>query len=650
MTRSRYPRLFSTTVLGPLRLKNRAVMSGHHMGLGDGRGGIGPRLHAYMLARASGGAAMVGLESSPVHPSSIKGVRPHLFLDSLVPELRALADDVHKADSRLSVILWHGGHNVTHLGAGAAWAPSAVPGAVYNETPKAMTAADIRALIAAYAAAARRCREAGLDALEVQTSSDYLLGSFLNPVFNRRTDAYGGSPEKRLRIIAEVLEAVRQAAGPSIAVGVRTSVSHQIPGAPLAYASEDSLAAMESLAGQGLIDYVSLITGSHYTLAELMPPMTKPRAGLMAEAARFRAALPVPVMVAGRIRTAAEAESVLAAGAADVIALARPWIADADWLRKTLVDHEVEVRPCISCNQACTFAQRSLGPATCAVNPEAGRELELTPPELIPGARRKTVAVVGGGPAGLEAARVAALRGHRVALYEAEGELGGAMRLAAQAPHREEIALILDWWQRELERLGVPIYFNHHVNDPGALGADAVIWAVGAQPAHTAVWRRRPHLTDGIPGAEALLHGRSVLQGQASVQGTVFIIDEEGSWPAISFAEQMAATRGVKSVTMLSAGNPVAPDLVATTEAAEAMVRLRNTQVILFDGVVARVDGDSVETTDGRWFGPYDCIVLMTGTAPPSDSPADAISVGDCIAPRGFWAAVNDAARVAREI
>ena len=623
-------------------------MSGHHMGLGDGRGGIGPRLHAYILRRAQGGAAMVGLESAPVHPSSIKGVRPHLFRDEVVPELRALADDVHKADSRLSIILWHGGHNVTHLGAGPAWAPSAVPSAIYNETPKAMTPGDIRALIQAYADAARRCREAGLDAVEVQTSSDYLLGSFLTPVFNRRTDAYGGSAEKRLRIVVEVLEAVRAAAGDSMAVAVRTSVSHQIPGAPLAYSSEDSLAMMEMLAAKGLIDYVSLITGSHFALAELMPPMTRPRAGLTAEAARFRAALPVPVMVAGRIRTASEAEGVLAAGAADVVALARPWIADPEWLHKTMVDHEAEVRPCISCNQSCTFAQRGHGAATCTVNPEAGRELDLSEPTLA--AQRKTVAVVGGGPAGIEAARVAALRGHRVSLYESEEELGGYMRLAARAPYRGELQLILDWWRRELERLGVPIHFGRYVNDPAELKADAVIWAVGSQTAPTAVWRRRPHLTDGIPGTAALVHGRDVLQGRAGVQGSVFIIDEEGSWPAISFAEQLAITPGVKAVTMLSASNPVAPDLIGTTEAGEAIARLRKAQVILFDGVVARVDGDSVETTDGRWFGPYDTIVLMTGTAAPSSVPADAKAVGDCVAPRGIWAAVNDAARAAREI
>ena len=623
-------------------------MSGHHMGLGDGRGGIGPRLHAYILARAQGGAAMVGLESAPVHPSSIKGVRPHLFRDEVVPELRALADDVHKADSRLSVILWHGGHNVTHHGAGPAWAPSPVPSAIYNETPKAMTAADIRTLVQSYAEAARRCREAGLDAVEVQTSSDYLLGSFLNPVFNRRSDAYGGSAENRLRIIVEVLEAVREAAQGKMAVGVRTSVAHQIPGAPLAYASEDSLAMMEMLAAKGLVDYVSLITGSHFALAELMPPMTRPRAGLTGEAARFRAALAVPVMVAGRIRTAAEAEGVLAAGAADVIALARPWIADPAWLHKTMIDHEAEVRPCISCNQACTFAQRGLGPATCVVNPEAGRDLELPAPG--PAARRKAVAIVGGGPAGLEAARVAALRGHRVSLYEAEDELGGEMRLAARAPQRGELQLILDWWRHELERLGVPIHLGRHINDPASLKADAVVWATGGQTAPTAVWRRRPHLRDGIPGSGALPHGRDVLQGRASVQGTVFVIDEEGSWPAISLAEQLAITPGVKAVTMLSASNPVAPDLIASVEAGEAIARLRKAQVILFDGVVARVDGDSVETTDGRWFGPYDTIVLMTGTAPPSSLPAGVEAVGDCVAPRGIWAAVNDAARAGREI
>jgi hypothetical protein len=313
-----------------------------------------------------------------------------------------------------------------------------------------------------------------------------------------------------------------------------------------------------------------------------------------------------------------------------------------------MVDHEAEVRPCISCNQSCTFAQRGHGAATCTVNPESGRELDLSEPALA--AQRKTVAVVGGGPAGMEAARVAALRGHRVSLYESEEELGGYMRLAARAPYRGELQLILDWWRRELERLGVPIHFGRHINDPADLKADAVIWAVGSQTAPTAVWRRRPHLTDGIPGTTALVHGRDVLQGRAGVQGSVFIIDEEGSWPAISFAEQLAITPGVKAVTMLSASNPVAPDLIGTTEAGEAIARLRKAQVISFDGVVARVDGDSVETTDGRWFGPYDTIVLMTGTAAPSSVPADAKAVGDCVAPRDIWAAVNDAARAAREI
>jgi 2,4-dienoyl-CoA reductase-like NADH-dependent reductase (Old Yellow Enzyme family) len=640
-----YSQLFQPMALGPIQLKNRVVMSGHHMGLGDGRGGIGPRLHAYVVARAEGGAAMVGLESSPVHPSSVKGVRPHLFDDALVPGLEALARDVHAAGSRLSVILWHAGHNKTHLGAGPVWAPSAVPSAQFAEVPKAMSAQDIEDLIVAFAAATARCRSAGLDAVEIQTSSDYLLGSFLNPLFNRRTDDYGGSLENRMRLIVRVAEAVRAAAGGDMAVGVRTSVAHNVPGDDGGYGEAESLAAMQALVATGLVDYVSLITGSHFALADLMPPMTAPPGHLRDVAARFRTALGVPVVMAGSVREPHDAAAIIESGCADVVALARPWIADPKWLTKVEQNNVSSITPCVSCNQACTFAQRGIGPATCVVNPRAGREFERPPRVRATGTR--TLTVVGGGPAGMEAARRAAVRGYSVTLHEAGEQLGGDMRRAGEAPHRAPILGAVDWWTRMLDQLGIHVVCNSHIDIENPPEADEVIWAVGSVAAQSAVWRRRPQLLDGIPGTQGCPHGRAVLEGTAAVTGRVLIIDEENGWPTLSLAETLAADDAVEAVVVATpVAHPAFPELAYSVEADEIMRRLSDVDIVIHGGTtVESVRDNSAILTSGATLGPFDHVVLSTGTLA-RPIPLGAAAIGDCVAPRGFWAATDDAMRM----
>jgi 2,4-dienoyl-CoA reductase-like NADH-dependent reductase (Old Yellow Enzyme family) len=640
-----YSQLFQPIALGPIQLKNRVVMSGHHMGLGDGRGGIGPRLHAYMVARAEGGAAMVGLESSPVHPSSIKGVRPHLFDDGVVPDLKALAKGVHAAGARLSVILWHAGHNMTHLGAGPAWAPSAVPSAQFAELPKAMSSEDIESLIEAFSTATARCRTAGLDAVEIQTSSDYLLGSFLNPLFNRRTDDYGGSLENRMRLIVRVADAVRAAAGGDLAVGVRTSVAHNVPGDLGGYGEGDSLGAMQALVTAGLVDYVSLITGSHFALADLMPTMTAPQGHLRDVTARFRTALGVPIVMAGSVREPAEAAAIIETGCADVVALARPWIADPKWLTKVQQNDVSSITPCVSCNQACTFAQRGIGPATCVVNPRAGREFER-PPRLRAVSTR-TLTVVGGGPAGMEAARRAAIRGFRVTLHEAGEQLGGDMRRAGEAPRRAPILGAVEWSARMLDQLGVRVVCNSRIDAENGPNADEVIWAVGSVPAQSAVWRRRPQLLDGIPGTQGYPHGREVLEGTTAVSGRVLIIDEENGWPTLSLAETLAADATVSAVIVATAvAHPAFPELAYSVEADEVVRRLNEASVVIHGGaIVESVRDNSAILTSGATLGPFDHIVMSTGTLP-RPSPLGAAAIGDCVAPRGFWAATDDAMRL----
>ncbi len=675
----RYPTLFSPIRLGPLELAHRAVMSGHGMLLTDTL--VNDHHVAYAARRARGGAALIGLQSEPVHRTGHHYAERHLALysDEVVPGLARLADAVHAEGSKVSQILWHAGLNVPYREGVPAWAPSAVPSPGLGEVPKPMTRAEIREVVRAYAAAARRCREAGFDAVEVQTASNYLLGSFLSPATNRRSDEYGGSLENRLRIVVEVLEAVREAAGPGMAVGVRTGAGWLIPADLAHYDADYAVQVMGPLAARGLVDWVSVTVGSHYSFDQIIPPMAVPRGNAVEAAAVLKAALGVPIVVAGRIRTPEEAERVLAEGKADVVAMARTWIADPDWLVKVRRGDEARVRPCVSCNQGCIGTVMRGAHGTCVVNPVAGNEARLGEPQ--PAQGRQRVAIVGGGPAGLEAARVAAERGHAVTLYEAQTRLGGEWRLAGEAPGRSELLEAIAWWERELVALGVTVRLAERVADPAALDADAVVLATGAQASQLAVWRFRPTLDDGIPGAVGLPHGRAVLAGLARVSGSVLVIDEEGGWPAVSLAETLAADAEVTSVTVVTTlpGLGV-PELNYSLETALVGARVAAAGITVRAGAfVERVDraggdgraagsGGSVQLLGGGSLGPFDAIVLSTGASspelaetvatlrapgaeahPPQGSPA-IWAIGDAVAPRGFWAATSDGNRVAREI
>lgn len=650
--RTRYPHLLSPIALGPVTLRNRAVVSGHSMNHGAvGHPGISPRSHAYLVARAEGGAAMVGIESAPVHITSRQPASAvELFLDECVPTLAHLAEAVHRAGAKLSVILWHGGHNISHRNGLHALAPSPLPGPRTREIARAMTAADIREIVAAYASAARRAVQAGVDVLEVQTATNYLLGAFLSPTLNRRTDAYGGSLENRARIVREILEAVRAEAGSRAAVGVRTSIAHLIPGDPKGYGLDDSLAAMQHLSRHGLLDYVSLMTGSHWSFAQALPVMTKPRPHIAGEAALFRRALDIPVTVAGRIRLPSEAEAILAGGQADVVAMARTWIAEPDWIRKIEDGRDERIRPCMTCNQACLgFMARGL-PGTCVINPAAGRELELPIPA--PALRPKRLAVVGGGPAGLEFARVAAERGHTVTLYESGAQLGGQMRWAAEAPHRGEMLPALAWWEQELERLQVRVVRNRTIRAGETLDADEVIWATGSVGAQSAVWRLRPFLAmDPLPGTATLPHGRDIFAGTARATGKVLIIDEESGWAAVSLAEKLAAQPDVTAVTVATSDAGLGLiELAITYEDGDVLQRVKAAGItVLNNRTVDRVENGTVTLTGGERIGPFDSIVLSTGALPRA-IPEGVHAIGDCVAPRSIWAATTDAARLARSL
>jgi len=645
-----YPSLFSPINLGPVELQHRVVIPGHSMVHGDSSGLISDRYHSYLVTRAEGGAALVGIESAPIHPHSLTWTgQLELWRDEIIDSLARTADAVHNAGSKLSIILWHGGHNVSFMRGAVALAPSAIPSVQIGEVPKAISIDEIRDIVSFYAAAAERCARAGIDVIEVQTASDYLLGSFISPQLNHRTDGYGGSVTNRCRIVVEVLEAIREKVPATVAVGLRTSVGHCIPGDPDGFGIDDSLPAMVAIAESGLTDYVSVMSGSNAAMAETISPMTYPRVQVAKQAAQFKKALPVPVTVAGRIRTPEEAETIIASGQADVVAMARTFIADPNWVTKVRQGEEERIRPCMSCNQICLgMASRGL-PAGCNINPAAGRELEIPPPTL--SSTPKTIVVVGGGPAGLECARTAAGRGHKITLYEASAQLGGAMRLAAQSPYREEMLPALDWWKRELELLNVNVELNTFIYDPETLDADEIIWATGGVSGWTWLWRTRPRLVNGIPGAEGLPHGRDIMTGAKTVAGNVLVIDEEGNWPAINLVESLAANDAINSVTVATESTLFgAPELSLTGELPLVTRRIKQAGIQLIpDTLVKEISNNTAITVDGNNLGSFDSIVLSMG-AVANRVPDGVKAIGDCLAPRTIWSAVQDGARLAQTL
>ena len=411
------------------------------------------------------------------------------------------------------------------------------------EVPEEMSIARIAEVVDIFARAALRSKEAGFDLVEVHAAHGYLLSQFISPYSNVRTDAYGGTPEKRMRMVLEVLEAVRGAVGVDYPVGIRINGDDMVDGG---YTVKEYSQVARTIEDSGFADYISVSAGQHHPdgVAAMVAPMAMPMGFLEYLGAGIRSAVEkIPIFIVGRIKDPVLAEAILERGSADYCIMTRALMADPELPNKVQEGRLDDIRPCIACMQGCTdrtWAQLDL---TCLVNPAAGREREWA--RLKPAAMKKRVLVVGGGPAGMEAARVAALRGHDVTLWEKASVLGGTSLLAAMPPRREEFGDLPRWLIGQLPKAGVKVELNRAA-DPASVRAfapDVLVAATGA----------RPEIPEHIPGWDLphVTTVQDVLSGKAEVGERVLVIGHHT--PAVECAEWLA-DRG-RQVTLISAAD-----------------------------------------------------------------------------------------------
>ena len=533
-----YDALFQPLTVNSLTIKNRFLSTSHSPAYAE-KGYITERYIAYQAEKARGGvglcqfggATTVGPECS-IYYGQIDG-----HSDAVIPRYQAMAAAIHEHGAACTVQLTHGGRRERWDIANwlPAFSASCTRELVHGAFPAVMEAHDMARAVANFAAAAARARQGHVDGVEVSCQAGTLIEQFWSPLTNFREDEYGGSLENRMRFGLEILAAIRQAVGPDYVVGIR------MPGDEFAkggLSQGDCVEIARATAASGLIDFISVVGGNASTYkdeAKIWPTMWVPSAAYLKLAKAVKAEVEIPIFHATRITDGATAEHAVKEGYLDMVGMTRAFLADPHHVRKLQQGREAEIRPCVGAGYCVDRVISGLD-ALCAHNVATGRELSL--PQVIAkaeGPARKVV-VVGAGPAGLEAARVSAARGHKVVLFEASGDVGGQLILAAKATWRRDLSGLFTWLGEEMERLGVDLRFNTLAGVEEVVGEapDAVIIATGGLPN-----------VGRFAGAEHAVTTWDILSGAVAPGEHILLFDENGSHGGLSCAE-VAAAGGAK--------------------------------------------------------------------------------------------------------
>jgi 2,4-dienoyl-CoA reductase-like NADH-dependent reductase (Old Yellow Enzyme family)/thioredoxin reductase len=622
-----------------VEFKNRMAMPPMQVGLGM----RSARARAYYLERAKGGVGTIIVAGTSVDVFATDDAwgRPG-GIDAFLDGIRPLIDDVHQTGARIGIQLWHGNQFPAGTGTpqdmrGEPVAPSA------SAERRQLTIPEIKVIISRFAQATANAQRAGFDFVEIHGAHGYLVCQFFSPATNRRDDEYGGDFARRMRFGTECVSAMRAAVSDDYPIFYRLGAWEDVAGGITLDDSAQFAAELEK-AGADVID-VSLggMFGPGVTAS---PGPEQPEGTFVPLAEAIKRQVKVPVIAVGRFRTPQVAEDVLAQGKADMVAIGRQLIADPYWPEKVATGRTEDIIPCISCNACFETGFAGLG-LRCSVNAATGREAEWA---IVPASKPKKVMVVGGGPAGMEAARVAALRGHKVTLYERQSELGGQLVVAALPPHKQELALLNRYLAHQLDesairvKLGVEVTPELLVKDK----PDALILAAGSTP-----------LMPEIPGVtkDNVVTAMDVLSGRVDVGEKVVVIG--GELVGCETADFLSQ-RG-KKVTVVRRGPEMASKMFPINRHA-LLARLKENGVVLVTGVkkYEAITEDGLVMIDGRGKRrtlEADTIVLAAG-AIPNDQLAKAAEgrvgqiylAGDCVQPRRILDAIHDGARLGREV
>lgn len=654
MTHPRYPHVFRPLQLGSITLRNRIFVPAYTTNFGLDNMPT-DRHVAYHRARARGGASLIIFEAMRVHKSSlgrsqgINGYDPR-GIPKLAEVARAVRDE---GAHMLGQVIHLGRHIDGNFARMPSWSASAIPWSASAPPPHPMTISEIEEVVQSHADVATNLVKAGLAGVEIQMAHGHLVQQFMSPASNKRDDAYGGSEANRLRFAREILQAVRAAVGNDVVVGIRVSGDEFLPGG---LDIDDMCRIVPQLLTAAKVDFVNISHSAYhgsYTVSTQMADMSFPVGTFRPITQRLRDVLrdvpsPPVVMTACQYRDVADAETVLADDMTDMVGMARAHIADPDVVGKAERGADDQTTRCIACNQGCASMLALNLPITCLVNPMAGREGEAQPAAR---ATPRKVLVIGGGPAGMKAASVAAANGHDVTLWEQGAQLGGRLNATRAIPLRQEFKKLLDGLQRRCAETGVTVVLNKAADaaEIDAFGADDVILATGATQPGAA-----------FPGGGGGISLDQAVADPAAVGDDVALVDTLGTWTTASVAEYLAGL-GKRVTLLVPTGAPAWTIGMYGGFALKRRLKEKGVRTLGLHAPESFLDGQLVardlsidEVVD---LGAFDAVI-----APTSGQPNDALApmlrgnaarlhiVGDAMSPRTALEAIYEGHEAARAL
>jgi 2,4-dienoyl-CoA reductase-like NADH-dependent reductase (Old Yellow Enzyme family)/thioredoxin reductase len=642
-----YPSLFQPIEIKGLRLKNRLVVPPMGTGFAAEDGSVTERLINYHEARARGGFSLITLEVTAVDGKEGKGSGHQLsiFDDRFIPGFKKLVERVHNAGAKVGVQLYHPGRVTipAYIGGLKPVGPSPVPDPIWRQETRELTVQDIELLVELFAQGARRAKEAGFDHVELHGAHGYLISQFMSGYANKRTDEYGGNFEGFMRFPVEIIRRIRQLVGPDFPVFFRISGDELVP---LGRTIPESVEAAKRLVQEG-VNVIDVSIGVMESSAVTSAPADMEQGFNAGMAAAFKKALSVPIIVVGRINEPEIAEKIISSGKADLVAIGRQSLTDPEWPNKIAGDLKQDIVKCISCNEGCIegLAIWMRPMITCVQNLALGKEAEYASPRA---AKRKKVLIAGGGPAGLEAARTAAIWGHKAILYERDKALGGQVNIGDIPPKKDIYKEVILSRTRAVKELKVEVHTGQELTPElvKKIAPDVLIIATGSKP-----------LIPNIPGVgrENVITAAEALQG-AKVGGKVVVVG--GGLVGCETADYLAQQG--KEVTIVEMLRHTARDI---GPAARYFLRRRMKEKgikILTSTTVEEIADGGVKVKSGegsQLLSPVDTVVLATGAESFNEMEPkvkgmvpEIYVIGDATKPGKIMAAVEQAADLARKL